>query len=136
MEDNKNENLEIEARSLVCGDSWRGLGNSVEILQGYLLTAKDIVLRLRVQDDKAEMTIKGETKGLTRKEYEFVLKDVEKAKEVIHTFCAYPIKKIRHRIWHLDFEWEIDEFKGENQGLVIAEVEFEREEDYQGCIPV
>jgi CYTH domain-containing protein len=127
----KYENLEIEARFLVCGDSWRGLGDSVEILQGYLSTAKDAVLRLRVQNDKAEMTIKGETKGLTRKEYEFILKHVEKAKEVIHTFCHHPIKKIRHRIWHQGFEWEIDEFKGENQGLVIAEVEFTREEDYQ-----
>ena len=134
MEDKKNENLEIEARFLVNGNSWRGQGDSVEILQGYLSTSKDVVLRLRIQDDKAEMTIKGEMKGLTRKEYEFGLKDADKAKEVIHTFCRHPIEKIRHRIKHHDFEWEIDEFQGENQGLVIAEVEFEREEDYQRMI--
>jgi CYTH domain-containing protein len=131
MENKKNANLEIEARFLVCGDSWRGLGDSVEILQGYLSTSKEMVLRLRLQDGKAEMTIKGETKGLTRREYEFILKDAEKAKEVIYTFCRHPIEKIRHRIRHQGFEWEIDEFQGENQGLVIAEVEFEREEDYQ-----
>lgn len=131
MEDTHTKYQEIEARFLVCGDSWRGKGDSVEILQGYLSTAKETVLRLRIQNDKAVMTIKGETVGLTRREYEFSLDDLKKAKEVIHTFCPHPITKIRHRIRHLDFLWEIDEYRGENEGLVIAEVEFEHEEDYQ-----
>ena len=131
MEDTNTKNQEIEARFLACGDSWRGKGDSVEIFQGYLSTAKETALRIRIQDDKAVLTVKGETVGLTRKEYEFILDDVEKAKEVIYTFCAHPIEKVRHRIEHRDFQWEIDEYRGENEGLVIAEVEFEREEDYQ-----
>jgi len=131
MKNTNTKNREIEARFLVCGDSWQGKGDSVEILQGYLSTAKETVLRLRIQDDKTILTVKGETVGLTRKEYEFFLNDVEKAKEVIHSFCNHPIEKIRHRIQHLGFLWEIDEYQGENEGLVIAEVEFEREEDYQ-----
>ncbi|MEZ4579609.1 MAG: hypothetical protein R2875_16840, partial [Desulfobacterales bacterium] len=54
----------------------------------------------------------------------------EKAKQVIHTFCPHPIEKIRHIIRHQDFQWEIDEYQGENEGLVIAEVEFDHEVDY------
>jgi adenylate cyclase len=131
MADHKSENREIEARFLVCGDSWRGRGDSVEILQGYLSTAKDLVLRIRIQGDSAEMTVKGEAEGLTRREFEFQLDDIDKARKVIHTFCAHPIVKVRHRIRHRDFRWEIDEFQGQNQGLVIAEVEFEHEADYQ-----
>ena len=83
MQDTNTKNREIEARFLVCGNSWRGKGDSVAILQGYLSTAKETVLRMRIQDDKAVMTVKGETVGLTRKEYEFSLDDLEKAKEVI-----------------------------------------------------
>ena len=131
MEESHTNNREIEARFLVCGESWRGKGDAAEILQGYLLTSKDIALRLRIQDNKATMTVKGETVGLTRKEYEFFLDDVEKAREVIQTFCIHPIEKIRHRIRHGNFLWEIDEYLGENEGLVVAEVEFEREADYQ-----
>jgi len=131
MGDTNTKNREIEARFLVCGDRWRGKGDSVKILQGYLSTAKDAVLRLRIQEDQALMTIKGETVGLTRKEYEFFLDDLDKAREVIDTFCAHPIEKIRHRIRSGDFLWEVDEYRGENEGLVIAEVEFERAQDYQ-----
>ena len=127
-------NLEIEARFLVCGDSWRGKGESVDILQGYLSVDRNRVLRLRIEDDRATMTVKGKTVGLARKEYEFFLDDLDKARDVIHTFCPYPIQKVRHRIWHLDFLWEIDEFKGQNRGLVIAEVEFSEENDYRRMI--
>lgn len=131
MKDNNAKNREIEARFLVCGTSWQGKGDSAKILQGYLSTAKDTVVRLRIIEDNAVLTIKGETVGLVKKEYEFTLDDLEKAKQVIHTFCTYPIEKVRHTIQHRDFQWEIDEYRGKNEGLIIAEVEFEHEADYE-----
>ena len=131
MTNTMNSNIEIEARFLACGESWRGKGTAVEIYQGYLVTEENMAIRVRLSKDNAILTIKGKTIGLTRKEFEFTSNDTQKAQKVIAEFCAHPIKKIRHTIEHAEFLWEIDEYKGENEGLVIAEVEFEHEEDYQ-----
>jgi len=71
-------------------------------------------------------------KGLsTIKEFEFTLNDTQKVQKVIAEFCVHPIEKRRHKIEYGEFLWEVDEYKGENEGLVIAEVEFEHEEDYR-----
>ena len=59
------------------------------------------------------------------------MNDTQKVQKVIAEFCVHPIEKIRHKIEHGEFLWEVDEYKGENEGLVIAEVEFEHEEDYR-----
>jgi len=59
------------------------------------------------------------------------LNDTQKVQKVIAEFCIHPIEKIRHKIEYGEFLWEVDEYKGENEGLVIAEVEFEHEEDYR-----
>jgi CYTH domain-containing protein len=123
-------NQEIEARFLACGNSWRDKGSAVEIYQGYLSTSEDMALRIRIEGGRAILTIKGKAQGITRKEYEFELDDPDGAKTVIDTFCAHPIQKTRHIVDHGEFTWEVDEYKGENQGLVVAEVEFEQEEDY------
>ncbi len=131
MTNTMNSNIEIEARFLACGESWRGKGTAVEIYQGYLATEENMAIRVRLGKDNAILTIKGKTIGLTRKEFEFTFNDTQKAQKVIAEFCAHPIKKIRHKIEHGGFLWEIDEYKGENEGLVIAEVEFEHEEDYR-----
>jgi len=131
MTNTMNRNIEIEARFLACGDSWRGKGTAVEIYQGYLATEENMAIRFRLSQDNAILTLKGKTKGLTRKEFEFTFNETQKARQVIAEFCAHPIKKIRHKIEHGEFLWEVDEYKGENEGLVIAEVEFEHEEDYQ-----
>ena len=131
MTNKTNRNLEIEARFLACGDSWRGKGTAVQIYQGYLATDEKMVMRIRLANDKALLTIKGTTRGLSRKEFEFALTDAQKAKEVIEEFCTHPIEKTRHTIEHKGFLWEVDEYSGENAGLVIAEVEFEHEDDYR-----
>jgi CYTH domain-containing protein len=126
-----NRNIEIEARFLVCGDGWRGMGKAVEIYQGYLTTGKSMAIRIRFSNDKAILTIKGQAKGLTRKEFEFSIDNAPTAHLVIREFCPHPIRKIRHKIEHKGFLWEIDEYQGENEGLVVAEVEFEQEAEYQ-----
>lgn len=130
MSNQTDKNREIEARFLVCGDKWRARGTPNEIYQGYLSTHKDTVIRIRIKDESPWLTVKGVTEGLTKKEYEFMLDDLQKAKELIRSFCSYPIEKIRHTISHGDFLWEVDEYKGENKGLVIAEIEFEQEKDF------
>lgn len=81
-----------EARFLLCVFSWRDRGGSVQILHGCLTTAQDTTLCLHIGDDTAEMTVKGKTEGLTRKQYEFCLDDVEKAAKVIRYFCATRLK--------------------------------------------
>lgn len=129
-----NENKEIEARFLVCGDEWRGKGDTEEILQGYLSTDKERVVRIRLKGGKAILTIKGKTEGLVKKEYEFELDDVDKAKNVILNLCKYPIEKTRHKIKVGEFLWELDEFKGINKGLVMAEIEFKQERDYKKMV--
>ena len=59
------------------------------------------------------------------------MNDTQKVQKVIAEFCVHPIEKIRHKIEYGEFLWEVDEYKGENEDLVIAEVEFEHEEDYR-----
>ena len=128
MSDN---NIEIEARFLVCGNSWRGMGTAATIYQGYLTADENMAIRIRLSEDSAILTIKGKTTGLTRNEFEFELNDTKKAQKVIEEFCNHPVEKIRHTIEHGQFLWEVDEYLGENEGLVVAEVEFKHEEDYQ-----
>lgn len=127
----KNENIEIEARYLVCGNGWRGLGTPIDIYQGYLSTHKEKVIRIRVEEDTALLTVKGQTVGLKRDEFETVLDDIDKARRIIEKFCEHPILKTRHKIEFEDNLWEVDEFKGKNEGLVIAEIEFTGEDQYQ-----
>jgi CYTH domain-containing protein len=131
MADTSNSNIEIEARFLVCGDSWRAMGNGIEIYQGYLTTGENMAIRIRFSNEEAILTIKGKTKGLSRKEFEFSLHNTPTARLAVKEFCPHPIQKIRHKIAYGEFLWEIDEYQGENEGLVVAEVEFEHEADYQ-----
>ena len=131
MSEGNNENVEIEARYLVRGNSWRGLGTQTNIYQGYLSTRKDKVVRIRVEDDLAYLTVKGKTAELKRDEFEIRLDDLNKARLIIEKFCKHPIIKVRHKITLKGTVWEVDEFKGENVGLVIAEIEFESEDQYR-----
>ncbi len=126
----KQKDMEIEARFLACGDGWRGKGPAVEIFQGYLATDKNMFLRIRISENSAVLTIKGKTEGLSRREFEFEIEDMQKALRVIEEFCEHPIEKTRHTIAHGKFLWEVDEYRGESQGLVVAEVEFEHENAY------
>lgn len=131
-----NQDIEIEARFLVCGDGWRAKGAAVEIYQGYLVTDENMAIRIRISENTATLAIKGKTRGLTRKEFEFGLTDTRKAQKVIDEFCDHPIQKVRYTIKHGDFSWEVDEYKGENQGLVVAEIEFQYEDEYRKMLEV
>ena len=91
---------------------------------------QDAVLQTlwRVRDDEATLTLKGAGEGASRAEYEYDI-PVEDADEILDTICLRPwIRKNRHVVEHGGFEWEVDEFLDENEGLVIAEIELESED--------
>lgn len=120
-------NLEIERKFLVRDDRWKALGEGVLIRQGYLSSAPDRVVRVRVAGPVATLTIKGRTVGATRSEWEYPL-PMEDAQAFLDGLCEKPIiEKRRYRIRHEGMLWEVDEFLGENAGLVVAEIELESE---------
>ncbi|HMQ53287.1 MAG TPA: CYTH domain-containing protein [Anaerolineae bacterium] len=119
---------EIERKFLVKRDFWQQQEKSGQIYrQGYLNSAKERTVRVRLIGDRGILTIKGEAQGLTRPEYEYDL-PLEEAQELLK-LCEQPlIEKKRYKIKQGDLTWEVDEFFGENEGLIIAEVELEHEQ--------
>lgn len=114
---------EIERKFLVRDDSWRQLGKASHFRQGYLCTEPGRSVRVRVAGDKGFLTIKGKTVNATRTEYEYVIPQPD-ADAMLEELCERPlIEKTRYRIDHEGLVWEVDEFEGENAGLVVAEVE-------------
>jgi CYTH domain-containing protein len=119
--------VEIERKFLIVEDSWRELAEGTFYRQGYLSTVKERTVRVRTIDDKGYLTIKGITIGATRAEYEYEIPAAE-ANEMLDTLCEQPIiEKKRYKIPRDGFTWEIDEFGGVNQGLIVAEIELEDE---------
>lgn len=118
--------LEVERKFLVIGDEWRKAEGTVQ-RQGYLSTQPERTVRVRIEGDKATLTIKGLTRGATRSEYEYDI-PTEDAAELLR-LCEPPlIEKVRRRLEHDGLIWEVDEFLGDNQGLVVAEIELDRED--------
>ena len=116
---------EIERKFLVRGDGWRGAATRVLCRQGYLLTGTDCTVRVRVLGDEGFLTIKGRADGLARTEYEYPI-PVADAHHLLDWECARPfIEKYRHCVMFAGRRWEIDEFLGENAGLIVAEIELE-----------
>ena len=120
--------IEIERKFLLAGDAWRGLGQPVLLRQGYLSSARERVVRVRIEGDQAMLTIKGANVGATRGEWEYPI-PLADAAELLDALCEQPlIEKYRHRIEHAGMVWEVDEFLGANAGLVVAEIELASED--------
>jgi adenylate cyclase len=93
----------------------------------YLNSAKERTVRVRTAEDKAFLTIKGLTLGATRAEYEYAI-PFDEGKAMLDALAEKPlIEKKRYKIPAGDLTWEIDEFLGENAGLIVAEVELTSE---------
>ena len=121
--------LEIERKYLIDLEKIGTLENGVRIKQGYLSTNKDAVVRVRVKNDKAYLTIKGSNSGIARLEYEYEIPLIE-ANEMLEKLCQKPvIDKTRYIINHENHTWEVDVFYGDNEGLVVAEVELSSEDE-------
>jgi len=119
--------IEIERKFLLADDSWRGLGSGSHYRQGYLSTEPGRTVRVRVAAGKGYLTIKGKTINASRAEYEYAI-PLQDASAMLDELCKRPlIEKTRYRIEYQGLLWEVDEFEGENAGLVIAEVELAAE---------
>jgi adenylate cyclase len=119
---------EIERKFLVRDNTWRSQDGGKRYRQGYLSIVKERTVRVRTTGDKGGfITIKGMSVGATRSEYEYEI-PLADANEMLERLCERPlIEKTRYRVSHEGLLWEIDEFEGDNRGLIIAEVEFKDE---------
>lgn len=119
---------EVERKFQVVDDRWRDAVESESVLrQGYLSIDKERTVRIRVSEAEGTLTVKGVTVGATRAEYEYEIPRRE-AEEMLTNLCLQPIiDKTRHRVRFGGRTWEVDEFTGANEGLVIAEVELDSE---------
>jgi len=118
---------EIERKFLVTGDAWRTGASGVVYRQGYI-PARGCSVRVRSAGDTGYITIKARDQGITRTEFEYRIPKAD-AIEMIDRFCsAGTVEKLRYRVEYAGLVWEIDEFTGLNQGLIVAEVELERED--------
>ncbi len=119
---------EIERKFLVNGDDWRKLADGVAYRQGYLSTVKERTVRVRTIGDDGYLTIKGVTVGATRSEFEYPIPAGD-ANEMLDELCEKPIiEKNRYKIPLGGVTWEVDEFLGVNDGLIVAEVELRTED--------
>jgi CYTH domain-containing protein len=119
--------LEIERKFKVKEGVWRN-EQGTKYRQGYLNTDKERTVRVRTMDDKGYLTVKGVSRGAVRVEYEYEIPKVE-AEAMLDDLCEKPlIEKTRCKIEHKGLVWEVDEFLGENSGLIVAEVELESED--------
>jgi len=115
---------EIERKFLVRSEDWKPGAVGVPYRQGYLCRQAATV-RVRVAGGQAYLTIKGQAQGITRLEYEYPI-PLADAQALLDQLCLKPlIEKTRYRLEFAGRVWEVDEFAGENQGLVVAEVELE-----------
>ena len=118
--------IEIERKFLVVGDGWRQ-APAVPYAQGYLNRDKQRTVRVRVVEDSAWLTVKGASTGATRAEFEYPI-PVADARELL-ALCDGPlVRKLRRVVVHAGARWEIDEFQGDNAGLVVAEIELAAED--------
>ncbi len=114
---------EIERKYLVRGADWKQLASGTVYRQGYIATVGKQTVRVRIIDQQGYLTIKGANQGTVRSEFEYPI-PLADAQEMLDTLCDRPlIEKIRYKIPQGDLVWEVDEFLGDNTGLVIAEVE-------------
>ena len=118
--------IEIEHKFLLANDAWREqVSHSVIYKQGYLSSQPTSSIRVRISDNQAWLNIKSATIGTQRHEYEYEI-PLTDAQEILDNLCLKPvIEKTRHFVTHGNHQWEIDEFDGENAGLIVAEIELE-----------
>ena len=121
---------EIERKFLIDHQRWANLNKPEGKLfrQGYLLTDKDKTIRIRATETKGFLTIKGQTIGATRMEYEYEI-PVTEATELLDNFSLSELSKIRYEIPFSGKLWEVDVFLGDNKGLIVAEIELDSEDE-------
>ena len=122
---------EIERKFLVKPEEWQQfrqnsdptLLSSTLYRQGYIFSSVNKTVRIRIAGDRGFITIKGPTVGYSRSEFEYSI-PLADAEVMLNQLCELPlIEKTRHKVAWDNLIWEVDEFAGDNQGLMVAEVE-------------
>lgn len=121
---------EIEYKYLVDKDIWADVKKPPPelIVQGFLYKSKDLTVRVRIKSNKGFLTIKGATKGISRSEFEYEI-PLQDAESLIQQFTDKHITKHRYRIDYKGKTWEVDEFHGKLEGLILAELEVNSEHE-------
>jgi adenylate cyclase len=120
--------VEIEKKFLVDHNKWSRLikPEGTHYRQGYILNNKLQTIRVRISDKEGFLNLKSKVSQLTRKEYEYVI-PLEDGIEILDAFAKSETEKIRYRIHFAGKLWEVDEFLGDNKGLIVAEIELRNE---------
>ena len=115
---------EIERKFLVKNPGWRAsVTRTRAIKQGYMAVNEQCSVRVRISGQEALLNIKSSGLDIARKEYEYAI-PLADAEEMMDQFCGgHKIQKTRYYIDFADHVWEVDVFEGDNQGLIVAEVE-------------
>jgi adenylate cyclase len=121
----KPSNQEIEYKFLVSSNEWRKNSKAEFYKQGYLTIDSVRTVRVRLEGNIAKLTIKGGKTGPSGKEFEYEI-PFKEAEYILENLCIKPlIEKYRYKIEYCGFTWDLDEFLGENEGLILAEIELE-----------
>lgn len=122
--------MEIERKFLVKHDQWATVekGSGSYYVQGYIPTEPGATVRVRVAGDKAFLTIKGPSKGIAKSEFEYEI-PVSDANQLLGELCGQQIVKYRFEVEYNGKTWEVDEFLGDNAGLIVAEIELTHEDE-------
>jgi len=124
--------LEIERKFLVDTTKWKPTDRGTLLCQAYLGIDPNPTVRVRIAGDKAFLTIKGRSKSIVRPEFEYEI-PVAEAQELMKLAISSPVEKVRHRVNFEGNIWEVDVFSGKNNGLVMAEIELESENQEFAC---
>lgn len=124
--------IEIERKFLVAGDAWRAAAHKVVAMaQGYLNDlgavesgAQRASVRVRIEGDEAHLNLKSREPGHTRQEFDYIIPVVD-ARAMLALCIGGLIDKRRHYVNHGGHLWEVDEFLGDNAGLLVAEIELD-----------
>ncbi len=120
--------IEIERKFLVTNPNWKKDATSKLYQQGYLCSGDGPTVRVRIAGEKSYVTIKGKHKGISRLEFEYDI-PMQEARVLLAEVCRQPIIEKRRYTKIIDgFIWEIDEFLGDNDGLILAEIELQEEQ--------
>lgn len=121
--------IEIERKFLVRGEAWREQAHErLPMDQGYLVVpGGKASVRVRLQGEQARLNIKAAVVGAERAEFDYPIPHAD-GREMLETLSVGRVQKTRHLVRHAGREWEVDEFEGENAGLVVAELELEHVE--------
>jgi adenylate cyclase len=122
-------NIEIERKFLLKNKLWKKDIEGTYYIQGYLSKGDKSTVRVRIAGDQAFLTVKGKTSGISRKEFEYTIPCPD-AVELLKLSKTPLVEKMRYIVIYEGSKWEIDEFLGKNEGLTIAEIELNSENQH------